>query len=172
MKTLEEIKGMIIDVPNFPKAGIVFKDITPVLADHASFKSLCMHFAEQVPKNTTKIVAIESRGFLLGAALSQHLHLGLVLVRKPGKLPRKAHKVSYDLEYGSDSLELHEADLGSQDKVVIIDDVLATGGTARATEDLVNRTGAEILKHIFLMEIDFLKGSKKLIAPSKALFQV
>lgn len=172
MKTLEQIKEMIVDVPNFPKPGILFKDITPVLADSTTFKSLCTHFAEQIPSNATKIVAIESRGFLLGAALSQHLHLGLVLVRKPGKLPRKAHKVSYDLEYGSDSLELHETDLTAKDKVVIIDDVLATGGTARATELLVKKTGAEILKHVFLMEIEFLKGREKLIAPSKALFQV
>lgn len=172
MKTLEEIKAQIVDVPDFPKSGIIFKDITPVLADHLSFKSLCLHFSELVPKSATKIVAIESRGFLLGAALSQHLHLGLVLVRKPGKLPRKAHKISYQLEYGSDSLELHETDLTKNDKVVIIDDVLATGGTARATEELVKKTGAEILQHIFLMEIDFLKGREKLIAPSKALFQV
>ena len=167
-----EIKNYIKDVPNFPKAGVLFKDITPLLADAEAFQALCRHFKERLPKGTTKLVSVESRGFILGAALAQHCGCGIVLVRKPGKLPRETHRETYSLEYGEDSLEIHKDDLGDKDSVTIIDDVLATGGTAAATEKLCEKLGAKILGSLFLMEIDFLKGRQKLKYSVDSLMKV
>lgn len=170
--TLDQIAQQIQDVPDFPKPGILFKDITPVLADPKAFRALIEHFAQQVPSETEKIVAIESRGFILGSALAHHLETGLVLVRKPGKLPRSTVSHSYELEYGTDKLQIHAEDLAPDEKVVIIDDVLATGGTAAATEFLCREVGAKVLKHLFLMEIEFLKGREKLNSPLHCLLKV
>ncbi len=160
--TIESIQELILDVPDFPKAGITFKDITPVLSNGEAFQSITQHFSDAIPDGTTKLVAVESRGFIFGSAIAHHLGIGMVLVRKPGKLPRETYSHSYALEYGEDTLEVHKADLTVEDRVVVIDDVLATGGTAQAVEKLCAMTGAKILGHRFLMEIEFLKGREKL----------
>lgn len=170
--TVDQLKNIIRDIPDFPKPGILFKDITPALSDPKAFKALVEHFAQRIPPGTTKLVAIESRGFILGAALALRCELGLVIARKPGKLPWKTVTASYKLEYGADSLEMHEDSLLSHDKVLIVDDVLATGGTAQAVYELCEKLGAEILGGLFLMEIPFLQGRKKFQAPVEALFEV
>ncbi|MCB0341494.1 MAG: adenine phosphoribosyltransferase [Bdellovibrionales bacterium] len=167
---LQSIKELIVDVPDFPKPGIIFKDITPILSNHHAFQSLIKVMAESVPQTATHLAAIESRGFILGAALAQHLDKCLVLVRKKGKLPRKTMSISYDLEYGQDTLEIQEGDLKPGDKVVIVDDVLATGGTAQATEALCQKMGAEVVEHLFLMELTFLGGRQRLEKPIQAIF--
>ena len=170
--SLEDIYQKVADIPGFPKEGILFKDITPILSDPQAFQSLTHHLAERIPAGTTKLLAPESRGFILAAAISQVRDIGLVLVRKPGKLPREKFAQSYALEYGEDTLEMHKDDIGADDKVLIIDDVLATGGTARATEQLCERAGASLLGSIFLMEIEFLKGREKLNGDVQSLWQI
>lgn len=157
-----QLKNLIRDVKDFPKPGIVFKDITPILSHAAAFRSMVHHLSEMVPPATTHLVAVESRGFLLGAAIAQQLGKALVLVRKPGKLPFATLTHSYDLEYGKDSLQIHVDALKPGDKAVIIDDVLATGGTAAATEALCKECGATILGAVFLMELSFLNGRSRL----------
>ena len=170
--TIQELNEFIPSVPDFPKKGIQFKDITPLLENPKAFGALVDHLDKACPADCTKLVAIESRGFILGAALAQKRQLGMVLVRKPGKLPREVVKEAYTLEYGTDELQMHKGAISGSDKVVIIDDVLATGGTASATEKLCFSQGAKVLKHLFLMEIEFLKGSEKLKSDSQALLQV
>lgn len=165
MMTLEDIESLIVDVEDFPKPGIVFKDITPILESSEAFKSLAAIFAENTPKQVTKLVAIESRGFILASAMAQHMNAGVVLMRKPGKLPRKTLSQSYQLEYGEDQLEIHDHSIDQGEVVAIIDDVLATGGTAEAAEKLVNRAGGKVLQFQFLMELGFLQGRSKLSAP-------
>lgn len=167
--SVEQISGLIRDVPDFPKPGILFKDITPVLSDPKAFNSLAAHLAALVPKHTTKLASIESRGFILGSAVAMHLGLGMALIRKPGKLPYSTFSHSYDLEYGKDTLQIHVDALGSNDKVCIVDDVLATGGTAQAAEILCRETGATVTGLAFLMELGFLNGRKKLTAESYSL---
>ena len=169
---IEQINRLIKDVPDFPKKGIVFKDITPVLENAEAFKALIRLMAEKVHPQTTHLVSVESRGFILGSALSQHLDAGLVIVRKPGKLPRETIKKAYSLEYGNDALEIHKDSLKAGDRVTIIDDVLATGGTARAVEEMCQELGAQVLGHLFLMEIEFLKGSLNLKNQSTSLLKV
>tara|TARA_B100000749_G_scaffold280899_1_gene280947 strand:- start:23521 stop:24042 length:522 start_codon:yes stop_codon:yes gene_type:complete len=173
MWTVEKINELIKDVPDFPKPGIVFKDITPVLENHEAFVSVARQFVNSLPEGVEKIVAMESRGFIFGAAVCQHIDAGLVLVRKPGKLPREVINHSYQLEYGTDTLEIHKDAIKPGEKVVILDDVLATGGTAAATKKLVEDLGGEIIGYEFLMEIEFLKGREKLPGvPVKALIQI
>ena len=155
----------IVDVADYPKPGIIFKDITPLIADGLAFRQVTDAFAAVLaPISPTHLVAIESRGFIFGAALANALGLGLTLVRKPGKLPRKTHRVSYALEYGTDSVEIHADALKAGDRVVVIDDVLATGGTAAAVASLVTGLGAELVGMTFLLELGFLDGRKKLPA--------
>lgn len=166
MIDLKQIEEFIVDVPDFPKAGIVFKDITPIFEDHICFVSLIRHFARAIPEGATKLIGIESRGFLLGAAIAQHLNVGLVLARKSGKLPRATESQSYSLEYGEDELHIHKDSIQNGDKVVIIDDILATGGTAQAVEKLCLKMGADVLGSYFLLEIEALKGREKLTQPS------
>lgn len=161
--SLEQALTFIQDVPDYPKPGIIFKDITPLLANGEAFRVVISQLAQQikdlqVPVNA--IVGIESRGFILGGALAQALGIGFVTVRKPGKLPRDVHRKDYALEYGFDALEIHKDLIGASDNVVIVDDVLATGGTAIACQELVNLTGAKTIAHIFLLEITFLAGRK------------
>lgn len=170
--TIDQINRLIINVPDFPKPGVIFKDITPVLENSEAFRSMVKLLAERVHPQTTKLVAIESRGFILGAALAQYFDAGLVIVRKPGKLPRETLKKTYALEYGSDTVEIHKNALKPGDRVTIIDDVLATGGTAHAVESLCAEMGTQILGHVFLMEIEFLKGQARLSAPVSSLIKV
>lgn len=148
----------IRDVPDFPKQGIIFKDITPMLANGAAFKQVIVQMAERVGPDVDAIVGVESRGFIFGAALAHKLGLGLVTVRKPGKLPAEIHSVEYELEYGVDRLEIHRDALSHGHKVVIVDDLLATGGTAAATVELVRKLGAEVDSCLFAIELGFLDG--------------
>ena len=157
------LKAAIRDVPDFPKPGIVFKDITTLLRDATHFRRaldlmtvLCGDLA------VDKVVAIESRGFILGGALADRLGAGFVPVRKPGKLPWRARRASYELEYGTDTLEIHEDAVGPGDRVLVVDDVIATGGTARATGELVESLGAQVAGVAFLVELGFLKGRERL----------
>ena len=162
---LDFIKNKIVSVQDFPKKGIVFKDITPLLADPKGLKTVSKLFAEEVNKrnlNPTIIAGTESRGFIFGVALAEELGLGFVPVRKPGKLPRETYSVSYDLEYGQDTLEIHTDAFNSDDKVLVLDDLLATGGTAKATTQLIEKAGASVEGLMFLIELEGLNGSNKL----------
>jgi len=158
-------KTLIADVPDFPQPGIVFKDITPLLADGPAFRQVIDAFAVAIgAAGITQIVAIESRGFIFGAALAHHLGVGLTLVRKPGKLPRQAYSETYALEYGTDTVQMHADALTVADRVIIVDDVLATGGTAAAAARLIGQVGAELVGFAFLMELGFLAGRRRLPA--------
>ena len=172
MLSIDQIKSLVRDVPDFPKAGIVFKDITPVLSNPLALKSLIHHLSERVPTDATHVVAVESRGFILGTGVAHLLGKGLVLVRKPGKLPYQTISESYALEYGTDRLEIHTDALGSKDKIVIIDDVLATGGTAAATVGLCQKLNAKVLKCIFMMELGFLNGRSKVSSECESLLSI
>lgn len=158
-----EIKALIVDVPDFPKPGIVFKDITPVLAQPAAFKAVVEQLAERGARlHCDGVLAIESRGFILGAPIAQRLGLPLHLVRKRGKLPRAAITVSYELEYGVDHLEVHADAIARGGRYLIVDDVIATGGTAAAVASLVAQQGATVAACLFLIELTFLAGRGKL----------
>ena len=157
------LRRAIRDIPDFPKPGILFKDITPVLHDPKLFRAAVRLFADRLKgKRITQLVAVESRGFLFGAALAHKLGVGLVPVRKKGKLPYRTIEQSYQLEYGSATLERHADALTKKDRVVIIDDLLATGGTAAAAAQLAEQLGAKVIELDFLIELAFLKGRSKL----------
>ena len=159
----QDLKSYITDVPDFPKKGIIFKDITSLLESPEGVK-LCLEslLSELKNKQIDKVVAIEARGFFFGMLLAQSLNVPFVPVRKPGKLPRKIITQSFDLEYGSDVLELHEDAIQPGDKILIHDDVLATGGTAEAVCKMVESLGGQIVQCNFIMKLDFLEGSKKI----------
>jgi adenine phosphoribosyltransferase len=158
-----EIKSLIVDVPDFPKPGIVFKDITPVLANPAAFGAAIDLLAERAPRaQCDAVLAIESRGFIIGAPLAQRLELPLHLVRKRGKLPRAAITVRYELEYGFDHLEMHSDAIRRGGRYLIVDDVIATGGTASAVANVVAQHGASVGACLFLIELKFLAGRDKL----------
>lgn len=160
---MEELKESIRVIPDFPKKGILFRDITTLLRDARSFHRAVDYIAHRyIDKDIKYIVGIEARGFILGAALAYKLNKGIVLVRKPGKLPSNTIKVTYDLEYGQDSLEIHKDALNSGDRVIICDDVLATGGTVKATIELVEKLNASIYECVFLAELSALGGREKL----------
>lgn len=157
------IRETIRDIPDFPKPGVVFKDITTVLRDGALFADIVDHFAERYEgQNIDRIVGIESRGFIFGAAVAYAMGIGLTLVRKPGKLPYDTIGVDYALEYGTDRVELHTDAFVDVDRVVILDDLLATGGTCAATIELVREAGAEVVEAGFVIELGFLAGREKL----------
>ncbi len=161
---------LVRDVPDFPKPGIVFKDVTPLLADAAGFRAVIDGLAARLgPFAPTQVVAVESRGFLFGSVLAYALGAGLTLVRKPGKLPRATRRAEYALEYGTDALEMHADALTARDRVVILDDVLATGGTAVAVADLVTACGASVAAFGFVLELGFLGGRARLGAPVESL---
>ena len=162
--SIAKIKSAVRDIPDFPKPGILFKDITPVLNDPALFKSAVDLFvARHKQSKLTKIAAIESRGFVFGAAAAYQLGVGLVPIRKKGKLPYKTIEASYALEYGTATLEIHEDAVRSGDRVVLIDDLLATGGTAAASAGLLEKLGATVVELDFLIELAFLNGRDKLV---------
>ena len=155
--------AFIKDVPDFPKKGIVFKDITPLLGDPAAFAAALDRMAEPYRNAGIRYVAgIESRGFLLAAPMACRLAAGLVPIRKKGKLPRKTKSASYELEYGQDSIEAHEDAFPAGAKVLLVDDVLATGGTARAACELIEAIGGHVAGACFLIELGFLNGRAKL----------
>lgn len=158
-----DLKTYIRDVPDFPKEGIVFKDITPLLAAPEAFAHAIDEMARPVAAlQATHVLGLESRGFIFGAALAQKLSLGFVPARKPGKLPREAFRESYGLEYGQDALEVHRDAFRPGDRVLIADDVLATGGTAHAARRLVEQTGASPIALTLFIELTFLSGRDKL----------
>ena len=156
------LRDYIRDIPDFPKPGITFKDISPLLADGDALSASVSQLASLLPQNTDAIVGIEARGFIFGAALAAQTGIGFVPVRKPGKLPAEVHSIEYELEYGFDVLEIHRDALSSGHKIVIVDDLLATGGTARATVDLVRQLGAEVVACLFTIELTFLNGRQVL----------
>ena len=157
-----QLRDYIRNIPDFPKAGINFKDISPLLADGEAFSECTSELSVNMPENIDAIVGIESRGFLFGAALAQLTGVGFVPIRKPGKLPAETHAIEYELEYGTDVLEIHRDALNKGHRVVIVDDLLATGGTAAATIQLVEQLGAEVAACLFVIELDFLGGKEKL----------
>jgi len=160
--TLDDLRALIRDVPDFPKPGILFKDITPMLLHPPAFQAITERFAERYrDQNITMIAAPESRGFIFGAPLAVALGVGLVLVRKPGKLPHDKVGIDYDLEYGQDRLEIHADALGPDDRVILVDDLLATGGTAAATATLIRDQGASLVEAAFVIELAFLKGRER-----------
>jgi adenine phosphoribosyltransferase len=157
------IRARIRDVPDFPKPGIVFKDITPMLSDTELFPRVTRALGEPfAAREITHVVAIESRGFILGAPVAQHLHAGFVPMRKKGKLPFRTQSVEYALEYGTDSLEVHMDAFPAGANVLVVDDVLATGGTAAAACRLIELLGARIAGCAFLLELSFLDGASQL----------
>jgi adenine phosphoribosyltransferase len=158
-----ELKSLIRSVPDFPKKGIMFRDITTLLKDATGFEQTLEQLYNLAKnKGITKVVGIESRGFVLGAALAYKLGVGFVLIRKPGKLPAETFEESYELEYGTDKIEIHKDALSSQDSVLLHDDLLATGGTMDAACRLVERLGAKVAQISFIIELTFLKGRDKL----------
>jgi adenine phosphoribosyltransferase len=166
-----KLRLQIRDIPDFPEPGVVFKDITPVLADARSLAELVEALADPYrDAGVTKVVGIESRGFILGTPVAMALGAGFVPLRKPGKLPYEVVREEYQLEYGSDALEMHTDAVSASDRVLIVDDVLATGGTAAAAARLLQRPGATILGLAVLIELAFLGGRAKLNGvPMRAL---
>lgn len=158
-----DLSPYIRDIPDWPKEGVVFKDITPLLASPEGFRDAIDTLAAAYEDaGVTKVMGAEARGFIFGGALAYRLGAGFVPARKPGKLPWDTTSVTYDLEYGTDSLEVHADGVGSDDLVLIVDDVLATGGTAAAKAKLVTETGARVAGFAFLIELDFLDGRSRL----------
>lgn len=160
---IEALRAKIRDVPDFPKPGVLFRDITTLLKDPAALRRAADLMAAMVRgRDASKVLAIESRGFILGSLVAERLGAGFVPVRKPGKLPARTRKASYSLEYGTDSLEIHEDAVDPGERVLVVDDVIATGGTARAVAELVEGLGGKVDAYAFLIELDFLKGRERL----------
>ncbi len=160
---MEKLKKIIRDIPDFPKKGIIFKDVTTLLRDPVSFQRTVDLLAHRyIDRSIDLVVGVEARGFIVGAALAYKLGAGIILVRKPGKLPYKTHKASYELEYGTDELEIHQDAISKGQRVLIADDLLATGGTVSAVISLIEKLGGTIEECAFLIELDSLKGREKL----------
>jgi adenine phosphoribosyltransferase len=160
---MDAVRARIRDVPDFPKKGIVFKDITPVLSDAGTFRAVIDALVERWKgERIDKVIGIESRGFIFAAPLAYALGAGFTIVRKPGKLPWETIREVYELEYGEAALELHIDAVGPGERVLVVDDVLATGGTADAVGRLVARQGAQLVAYAFLVELSFLNGARKL----------
>ncbi len=158
-----ELKDCIRDIPDFPKKGIIFKDITTLLSNKDALKKSIDLLASKFKKaNIEQVVAVESRGFIFGAALAYKLKAGFIPVRKKGKLPYKTKSVTYELEYGTDTLEIHEDAVKPGARVLVVDDLLATGGTIKAVTELLKGQQANIIGIVFLVELRFLKGKEKL----------
>ena len=168
--TIDELRKLIKDIPDFPKPGVVFKDVTPVLADAKALHSCIEHLAAKLDGERVDVLAgIESRGFIFGAALATRMGLGFVPVRKPGKLPRAVASQSYALEYGEDTVEVHEDDIHPGMRIAVVDDLIATGGTAGAASALFAELGAEVVAALFVIELGFLGGREKLTVPVSSL---
>lgn len=160
---MEKLRAGVRDVPDFPKAGIVFKDITPILSDGLLFRTSIDVFLEQCQgKKIDKVAGIDARGFLFGSAVAYELGVGFVPIRKRGKLPFKTEIAKYSLEYGEAEMEMHIDAMGPGERIVLIDDLLATGGTSAAAAALIKKVGGELTEAIFLIELGFLKGREKL----------
>jgi len=160
---LDTLKAAIRDIPDFPSPGIVFKDITPLLGDPQAFGLVIDLLAQRyIGRHVDRVVGVEARGFILGAALAYRLNTGLIMVRKPGKLPAATLKAAYQLEYGKDELEIHRDAMLPGSRVVLVDDVMATGGTVRAAIDLIKALQCEIIELAFLIELTFLHGRERL----------
>jgi len=161
---LEKLRAGVRDVPDFPKKGIVFKDITPILSDGSLFKTSIDVFVERCRgKKIDKIVGIDARGFLFGSAVAYQLGVGFVPIRKRGKLPFKTEIAKYSLEYGEAEMEMHIDAMRPGEKIVLVDDLLATGGTSAAAAALIKKVGGELLEAQFLIELEFLRGREKLV---------
>ena len=159
---MSELRRHIRDIPDFPKPGILFRDITPLLADADAFHSAIDGLITPFRGRVDLVLGIESRGFIVGAAAAYALGTGIAVVRKPGKLPYRTHRATYELEYGTDSLEIHHDAVGHRTRVLLIDDLLATGGTAAAAVDLVGQCGGRVAGCAFLIELTALGGRAKL----------
>jgi adenine phosphoribosyltransferase len=160
---IEKLRAAVRDVPDFPKKGIVFKDITPVLNDPILFRASIDLFVERCRDKTVhKIVGIDARGFLFGSAVAYKLGLGFVPIRKRGKLPYRTDTAKYSLEYGEAEMEMHTDAIGKGERVVLVDDLLATGGTSAAAAVLIRNTGGDLVEAQFLIELEFLEGRKRL----------
>src|SRR5256885_14466965 len=160
---LEKLRAGIRDVPDFPKKGIVFQDIKPILSDHALFRASIDLFLERCRgKKIDKVVGIDARGFLFGSTVAYELGVGFVPIRKRGKLPYKTELAKYSLEYGEAEMEMHIEAMESGEKVVLVDDLLATGGTSAAAAALIEKVGGKLLEAQFLIELEFLHGRDKL----------
>jgi len=159
---MSDLARHIRDIPDFPKPGILFKDITPLLADPAAFRETIDRLAEGFRGRVDTVLGIESRGFIVGAAVAYALGTGLALVRKPGKLPAQTYSAHYELEYGKDTLEIHRDAIGRGHRVLLVDDLLATGGTASAAAELIKRCGGTIAGFSFIVELAFLGGRKRI----------
>lgn len=160
---MQWVRDLVVDVPDFPKPGILFRDITPVLSDGKALRAVIDAFAERYGgRGITHVAGIESRGFIFGTALAYALGIGVVLVRKPGKLPRATYSAVYELEYGEDAVHVHQDAVKPGERVVLIDDLLATGGTARAALDVLQQTGAEVVEFGAVIELTNLGGRARL----------
>jgi adenine phosphoribosyltransferase len=167
-----DLRQLIRDVPDFPKPGIIFKDITPLLGDAKALAEACDAMAAAaINKGVTRVVGIESRGFILAPPVALRLGVGFVPVRKPGKLPWKSRRHEYQLEYGRDAIEIHQDSLSPSDRVLVVDDVLATGGTVAAAVALVRSLGATVVAASFLIELGFLGGAQRLDCPIHAVLR-
>ena len=159
----EDLKKWIRDIPDFPVKGIIFKDITPLLKDHAALKRTCDSIADRFAgKGVTAVCGMEARGFIFGSIIAYRMGVGFIPLRKPGKLPYDTKTISYQLEYGTATLEIHKDGVAAGDSVLMIDDVLATGGTMAASCKLIESLGAKVAACAFVIELGFLKGREKL----------
>lgn len=160
---IEQLKAKIRDIPNFPKPGILFRDITPLLLDGKAFRTaIGLMKGRYQGKGVEIVVGIETRGLIVASALAYELEVGLALMRKPGKLPYKTHRATYALEYGTDALEVHQDAIVPTQKALIVDDLIATGGTAQAAVELVKKMGGEVVGLAFLIELTSFKGRERL----------
>ena len=168
-----DFKSIIRDIPDYPKKGIIFKDITTLLKDPKAFQEVINVFYEKMQsQKIDKIIGIESRGFIFGAPLAYKLNVGFIPIRKKGKLPGETISVNYDLEYGTDQIEMHIDALKKGERVILIDDLIATGGTALAAIELINKMEAEIIENLFLIDLTFLGGSKSIKELGHKVFSI
>ncbi len=160
---IDDLRQRIRDIPDFPKPGILFKDITPLLADGQAFRTVIDQIGDRfADRQIDLVIGVEARGFLIAGALAYKLYAGTALIRKPGKLPYKTHSAAYSLEYGTDSLEIHQDAVIPGQRILLVDDLLATGGTMSAAIDLIARLGGEVVGVAFLVELSSLQGRARL----------